>query len=235
MTDTLWQPVDAVNSALGAQLMSEYRVNEGLKSVAVIPSLQQPAEAKARDMATRDYAAHDDPPGAFDAPAGRTWFARDEAYGYTGALGEVIAWGTEYVNNSDPAQGTTPMSPAEAIREWTATVGEAHYVTIHIADYNACGYAVAVDKSGSAFHVCVFGVAASLPKPPSPPPPPVPAPAPAVPIGSKWRAKLNPLAKPVTVVKGPDPSRVYAQNAKGVPLNTDGFTLAQWTKKYVQV
>jgi hypothetical protein len=201
--DPTFPPVDAAASALGAKLMSDYRVSEGLQPVAVLASLQAPAEWKARDMAGLDYASHDDPPQPL-LPNGRIWAARDEDFGYSGALGEVIAWGQLYIDPNAPSKGAKPLDPAEAIREWVAGgPGEGHYQTIHIRDYNACGYAVAVDKAGSAFHVCVFGIAATSPPPvpvpvPSPPPPPTPQPAPPT-VGSQWRSRKNPLAKPVTV------------------------------------
>lgn len=237
--------IDAPASAQGASLMSAYRVHEGLHPLVVIPSLQLPAESKARDMATRDYAAHDDPPGDPDAPAGRPWNVRDEAYGYVGALGEVIDWGTAYVRDAngaivytvDPVTGAhdpqiRPMNPAEAIANWTATVGEEHWQTIHIADYTACGYAVAVDASGEAFHICVFGINPGVVQPPKPPvvPPPAPLPAPPAPK-SVWRVNANPLAKPVTVL-GTTAGVVTFENRKGV---IGHMQLAAFLKKYTQV
>lgn len=228
--DPTWPEVDAANSALGAQLMSDYRVKEGLHPLVVLPSLQQPAEWKARDMAGLDYASHDDPPQPL-VPNGRSWATRDEDFGYIGALGEVIAWGTVY---GPDGHSVLPMPPGEALAEWVATPGEGHYVVIHIQDYNACGYAVANDKSGSAFHVCVFGIASSVPPPPvNPPPIQPPSPLPTPPVkGSHWRLRVNPASNQITVV-GYVSGSVLSQNKKGQPL--DPLPLVKFLKKYVQV
>lgn len=222
--------VDTTASAHGAQVVSAYRVSQGLKSVAVLASLQAPAESKARDMATRDYAAHDDPPGDPDAPAGRSWSTRDLAYGYQGALGEIIAWGTSY--RQDTSQAVEPMTPEDALKAWiSGGPNEGHYQILHIADYDSVGYAVANDASGSAFHIAVFGINPVPVKPPPGPvtPPPTPQPAPPA-RGSHWRPKLNPLAKPITVTGLDAEGDVLAQNRKGQPLKP--MTVTAFLAKY---
>lgn len=239
---------DAAASAHGAEVISAYRVSQGLKPVAVLATLQAPAVSKADDMATRDYAAHDDPPGAPDAPAGRGWSTRDLAYGYQGAVGEIIAWGTEYVLDANGMATywilpdgsrepiTRPMNPEEALAQWiSGGPNEGHYQILHIADYDAIGYAVANDASGEAFHIAVFGIAPAVPvKPPPGPvtPPPTPLPAPPA-RGSHWRVRVNPFAKPITVTGQDSQGRVLAQNRKGQPL--EPMSVDAFLRKYKPV
>jgi uncharacterized protein YkwD len=173
------------------------RTNHGLKGLTANSELRSAAQAKANDMATRDYWSHNTPEG--NAP----WvFIADAGYKYQTA-GENLAYGFD--------------SSTEAVVGWMNSSG--HRANILNTGYTEVGFGIAnaSEYQGTGpqtIVVAMYGspeVVASAPA--------EPAPTPAAPV----KEKTEPTPAPNEEVNATPVAS--AQEKSGTPVNTPAPTV----------
>jgi uncharacterized protein YkwD len=153
-----------------------HRRSLGLVELQVDPTLTKAATWKARDLARRNYFAHDDQAGANGEPS-RTPWERLTACGFTagGTKAENIAAGQQSGN--------------DFITAWLNSAG--HRANIENSSMRYVGFGVASSTTSTygTYAVQMFsslpGPAASTPPPPAPPAPPATTtPTPSIPVST---------------------------------------------------
>jgi hypothetical protein len=217
----------ATNMSVSSLLQetNEERIGTGLNGLTLNAQLNQAAQAKADDMAARDYWSHNTPDG--NPP----WvFFTNAGYSYQ-AAGENLAYGFDSSTEAVAGWMNSPGHKANILNDSYKEVG---FGIANAADYQGTGPETIVVAMYASPRVLAAG-GSSKPTPAAPTP--KPAPAPAEPAPAPVEAPPEPTPAPTkeetnttpVVAKKPDqkPTTVTAQNISRVQLLAG--TNASWS------
>ena len=165
---------------------NQQRADNGLPSLRLNTQLSHAAQAKAVDMAAKDYWAHNSPTG--DTP----WtFITNAGYTYTTA-GENLAYG--FIDSSDTITGWM-NSPGHRANILNTTYTEVGFGIINVENYQSSGnQTIVVAEYASPYTSAV--APAPVAQEPAPAPEPTPSAAPAL------RADSQPVASRTETTTG---------------------------------
>ena len=125
---------DATFEARVVKLTNDNRVKNGCAAVRVEVTLTTAARAHSVDMVTKNYFSH-------TSTDGSTFLVRAKNAGYTGAIGENIAWGYR--------------TPEAVVTAWMKSPG--HRANILNCKAKAVGVGLAKKADGTPYWTQVFG------------------------------------------------------------------------------
>ncbi len=207
MANTFWGTIQqhvlsyATNMSISGLLQetNEERVAGGLGSLTLNATLNQAAQAKANDMAARNYWSHNtpegNPPWVFFDAAGYSYKSAGEnlAYGFDSSTEAVIGW------------MNSPGHKANIMNTGYVDVG---FGIANADDYQGTGpQTIVVAMYGSPQVLAAAPAAKPAPTPAATQPAPAPAPAPApTPTPQKEESNSTPVAQKETPNKAPAPA-----------------------------
>ncbi len=194
----------------------------GLGSLALNNVLSQAAQAKAADMAAKDYWAHNSPTGA------TPWsFINATGYAYQTA-GENLAYG--FTTSSDTITGWM-NSPGHRANILNTSFNQVGFAVLDIANYQGQGpqtlvvamYALAAGTYAPAPYSPPAPAPAPAPKP-TPVSTPAPVPTPAAPVATETTPETpaeTPAAEPTAVAQKEDTVVPASTTKAGEPAKAD--------------
>ena len=201
--NTFWATVQSavlgyatnMSSSSLLQETNEERSGSGLATLSISDRLTQAAQAKANDMAARNYWSHNTPEGTppwtFMTQAGYAYYTAGEnlAYGFEDSGGAVAGW---------------MASPGHRDNILNTTFKEVGFGIANVPDYQDNGeQTIVVAMYGSVAGVAAAAPSTASPTPKSAAPQPAPAPAPSpTPAAAEPTGEPTPIASATPTSEG---------------------------------